>query len=97
MPSTSARIFSVVVDIQPPMRRLVDMTRYRIDYTEMTPGRPENYTKQSTIVHGEDVRCVMDYLDTQLVYGRDPIVVIEQTQSDGPGRIVPASEWDVCE
>lgn len=73
------------------------MTRYRIDYTEMTPGRPENYTKQSTIVHGNDLGCVRDYLDSQYVYAREPITVIEQVQSDGPGRVVPASEWDVDE
>lgn len=69
------------------------MTQYRIDWTRWVPGG--HHTRESSLVCGglEDVR---NFLDAQLVFG-DPIVVTEHTRSDGMGRIVPDSEWDVCE
>lgn len=73
------------------------MTRYRIQYTEVVPGG--SHYRQDDIVHAGErgVLSVLDYLDQRSVWAADPIVVIEHTQSDGFGRIVPASEWDVCE
>jgi hypothetical protein len=73
------------------------MTRYRIQYTEVVPG--ETHYRQDDIVYPGDrgVLSILDYLDKRSVWAADPIVVIEHTQSDGNGRIVPASEWDVCE
>jgi hypothetical protein len=69
---------------------------YRIDWTRFVPGGA--HERESSFVRG-DLGTVRDYLDGQLVYGRgEPIVVTEFTQSDQvAGRIVPASEWDVCE
>jgi hypothetical protein len=71
--------------------------KYTIEYTEMIPGG--DLYRQCDIVHAGDrgIAAVGDYLDKRDVWGKDPIVVTEHTQSDGIGRIVPASEWDVCE
>jgi hypothetical protein len=70
------------------------MTSYRVEYTEMKPGGARD--RQCDIVRGslDDVRA---YFDARSIYGLDPIVVVEHTQSDGNGRVVPASEWDVYE
>ena len=70
------------------------MTRYRIQYTKMKPGG--TLEKQDDLIHGtlEDVRM---YIDTSHVHGRSPITITECTKSDGYGRVVPASEWDVYE
>ena len=70
------------------------MARYRIQYTEVLPGG--YHSRQDDLISG-DLQSVRDYLDARRIYGRDPIVITEHTQSDGNGRIVPASEWDVCE
>lgn len=69
-------------------------TKYTVQYTEMVPGG-ELY-RQSDIVHG-DLEAVRCYFDRQSIWAADPIVVTEHTQSDGLGRVVPASEWDICE
>lgn len=68
------------------------MTSYRVEYTEMKPGGYRD--RQCDIVRGglEDVRV---YFDERDIWAADPIVVVEHTQSDGLGRVVPASEWDV--
>lgn len=73
------------------------MTRYRVKYTEVVPGGTHYH--QDTIVYpGErGILSINDYLDQFNIWAADPIVVIEHTQSDGNGRVVPASEWDVCE
>lgn len=67
---------------------------YRIEWTRLVPGGA--HERECSAVRGslEDVR---NYLDSQDVLASDPIVVVEHTQSDGMGRIVPQSEWDVCE
>jgi len=44
-----------------------------------------------------DLTTVRQYLDLTPVYALDSIVVTEQGPSDGPGRVVPASEWDVID
>ena len=68
--------------------------KYRVQYTEMIPGGARY--KQDDLVMG-DLQTVRDYLDTRSIWSYDPITITEHTQSDGIGRIVPASEWDVCE
>ncbi len=68
------------------------MMKYRVQYTEMKPGG--TLDRQDDMVHG-DLEAVRCYFDRQRIWAADPIVVIEQGASDGPGRIVPASEWDV--
>lgn len=70
------------------------MTRYRVQYTSVKPGGARE--REDDMVHGdlESVRC---YFDRQSIWAADPIVVIEQVASDGPGRVVPVTEWDVCE
>lgn len=70
------------------------MTRngYRIDWTRFVPGGA--HSRECSAVRG-DLQTVRDYLDSQSVLAADPIIVTEHTQSDGQGRIVPASEWDV--
>lgn len=67
---------------------------YRVQYTEIKPGG--SHARQDVSVRGtlDDVRAE---IDGHHVYGRDPIVVTEHTQSDGRGRIVPASEWDIAD
>ena len=69
------------------------MASYRVQWTEMKPGGHRE--RQDDLVRG-DLEDVRNYFDSHSVYGRDPIVVIEHTESDGRGRVVPASEWDVC-
>lgn len=68
--------------------------QYRIDWTRFVPGG--YHSRESSLTYGslEDVR---EFLDSQDVLAKDPIVVTEHVQSDAPGRVVPASEWDVCE
>ena len=68
--------------------------QYRIDWTRFVPGGA--HSRESSLVYGglEDVR---EFLDNQDILAKDPIVVTEHTQPDGPGRVVPASEWDVYE
>lgn len=68
------------------------MTSYRVEYTEIKPGGAHD--RQCDIVRGslEDVRT---YFDERDIWAADPITVIEHTQSDGNGRTVPASEWDI--
>lgn len=68
------------------------MTRYRVQYTEMIPGGARY--RQDDMVHG-DLEAVRTYFDQRAILAADSIVVIEQIASDGPGRIVPAGEWDV--
>lgn len=68
--------------------------RYRVQYTEMMPGGSRY--RQDDLVIG-DLEAVRDYLDARSIWSYSPIVITEHTQSDGIGRIVPASEWDVCE
>ncbi|MES2211386.1 MAG: hypothetical protein V4515_14580 [Chloroflexota bacterium] len=68
---------------------------YRIDWTRFVPGG--YHSKESSFVRG-DLETVRSYLDAQCVYGKEPIIVTEFTQSDqASGRVVPASEWDICE
>jgi hypothetical protein len=67
---------------------------YRIDWTRFVPGGA--HERESSAIRG-DLQSVRNFLDNQDVYGREPIVVTEHTKSDGFGRVVPASEWDVCE
>jgi hypothetical protein len=69
------------------------MTSYRIEYTEHKPG---GYLERQCDRVVGDLETVRTYLDNQDVWAADPIVITEYTQSDGRGRIVPASEWDVC-
>lgn len=70
------------------------MNGYRIDWTRFVPGGA--HSRESSFVRG-NLETVRRYLDDQLVYGHEPIVVTEFTQSDqATGRIVPASEWDTC-
>jgi hypothetical protein len=71
-----------------------ETARYRVQYTEMIPGGARYH--QDDLVRGT-LADVRDYLDARHIWAADPIVIIEHTQSDSPGRIVPASEWDVCE
>jgi hypothetical protein len=70
------------------------MTSYRVEYTEVKPGGHRD--RQCDIVRG-DLEAVRAYFDDCDIWAADPIVVVEHTQSDGSGRVVPASEWDVCE
>jgi hypothetical protein len=42
-----------------------------------------------------DLEDVRNYVDDRDIWGADPIIVVEHTQSDGNGRIVPADEWDI--
>ena len=70
------------------------MARYRIDFTEIKPGG--HHDRQSDMVIGT-LATVRQYLDRHQVYALDPIVVTEQGPSDGPGRVVPASEWDIID
>lgn len=72
------------------------MTSYRVEYTEIKPGG--HRTRQCDRIVGT-VQDVRDYLNSGRihVYGLDPIVITEHTKSDGIGRDVPASEWDVYE
>lgn len=69
-------------------------TSYRVQYTEIKPGGSR--AQQDISVRGtlDDVRAE---IDSHRVYGRDPIIVTEHTQSDGIGRNVPASEWDAAD
>lgn len=72
------------------------MNGYRIDWTRFVPGG--NHERESSAIRGADLSAVRDFLDSQDVYARgEPIVVTEHTESDGIGRVVPASEWDICE
>lgn len=68
---------------------------YRIDWTRFVPGG--YHSRECSAVRG-DLDTVRTFLDDQLVYADgEPIVVTEFTKSDQQwGRIVPASEWDVC-
>lgn len=70
------------------------MTSYRVQYTEVKPGG--HHARQDVRVVGtlDNVRAE---IDGHRVYAQDSIVVTEHTQSDGTGRDVPASEWDVYE
>jgi len=69
------------------------MAQYRVDWTRMVPGGA--HSRESSLVYG-GLENVRDFLDKQEVWSRGlPIVVTEHTQSDGNGRVVPASEWDV--
>lgn len=68
------------------------MTSYRVEYTGVKPGGARD--RQCDIVRG-DLEDVRNYFDERHIWAADPIVVVEHTQSDGNGRIVPASEWDV--
>ena len=68
---------------------------YRIDWTRMVPGGV--HERESSFVRG-DLETVRNFLDSQDVWGRgEPIVITEHITSDGFGRVVPASEWDICE
>ena len=69
-------------------------SKYRVQYTEMIPGGARY--RQDDMVYG-DLESVRNYFDARDVWAADPMVVIEQGPSDGFGRVVPASEWDVCE
>jgi hypothetical protein len=73
---------------------MIQMNGYRIEWTRFVPGG--THSRESVSIRGtlEDVRI---YLDSQSVFGRDPIVVVEHTQSDGNGRVVPAEEWDIID
>lgn len=68
------------------------MTKFRLQYTQVKPGG--HHVRQDDLIWGtlEDVRT---YFDARRIWGADPIVVIEQILSDHPGRVVPASEWDI--
>lgn len=68
------------------------MASYRVEYTSMKPGGARE--RECDLVRGtlDDVR---DYFDECDIWAADPIVVVEHTESDGNGRIVPASEWDI--
>lgn len=70
------------------------MASYRVQYTEMIPGG--SLYRQDESVRGslEDVR---NFIDSKNVWGREPIVITEHLTSDSIGRVVPSSEWDVCE
>jgi hypothetical protein len=68
------------------------MTSYRVEYTSMKPGGARE--RECDLVRG-DLEAVRAYFDAQDIWAADPILVIEHTQSDGAGRVVPASEWDV--
>lgn len=68
------------------------MNGYRIDWTRFVPG--ENHTRESDFLRG-DLDSVREFLDSQSVYGRDPIIVTEFISSDGDGRLVPSEEWDI--
>jgi hypothetical protein len=70
------------------------MTRYRVEYTEVKPG---NYHDLQCDMIDGDLTTVRDYFDARHISAVAPILVIEQTKSDGYGRVVPASEWDVME
>lgn len=68
---------------------------YRIDWTRFVPGGA--HERECSAVRG-GLEAVREFLDNQDVLAKDPIVVTEYTKSDQAfGRIVPASEWDVCE
>lgn len=69
---------------------------YRIDWTRFVPGGA--HSRECSSVRG-DLGTVRDFLDGQDVYAKgESIVVTEYTQSDqAAGRVVPASEWDICE
>jgi hypothetical protein len=68
---------------------------YRIDWTRFVPGGA--HERESSFVRG-DLGTVRGYLDSQSVLGAGKIIVTEFTQSDqASGRVVPASEWDICE
>jgi hypothetical protein len=72
---------------------MTQINGYRIDWTRFVPGGA--HSRECCSVRG-DLQTVRDYLDAQDVYGREPIVVTEYTQSDQQyGRIVPAGEWDI--
>lgn len=64
----------------------------QVQYTEVKPGG--THVPQNDLVVGglDDVRA---YIDTRRVWAADPITVTEAAESDGIGRAVPASEWDV--
>ena len=68
------------------------MTSYRVQYTEIKPGG--HLTDQDERVVGtlDDVRDLPDY---RPVAGHIAPMVTEYTESDGIGRPVPASEWDI--
>lgn len=73
---------------------MTQASKYRVQYTSVKPGGTRE--REDDMVYGnlEAVRC---YFDEQSIWAADPIVMIEQGMDDGPGRVVPASEWDVCE
>ncbi len=68
------------------------MASYVVKYTEMKPGG--HLERQCDRVRG-DLESVREYFDNTTVFARDPITVIEFTESDGIGRVVPSSEWDI--
>jgi hypothetical protein len=65
---------------------------YRIEWTRFVPGG--YHSRECSSIRG-DLESVRNFLDSQDIYAKDPIVVVEHTKSDGFGRIVPAEEWDV--
>lgn len=69
------------------------MTSYRVEYTEMKPGGARE--RQCHRVVG-DLENVRTYLDSRSIWAADSIEIIEFVESDCRGRVVPASEWDVC-
>jgi len=73
------------------------MTKFRIQYTSVKPGGARE--REDDLIYAGDrgILSINDYLDGRDVWAADPIVVIEHTQSDSRGRVVPASEWDTCE
>jgi len=74
---------------------MTQINGYRIDWTRFVPGGA--HSRECSAVRG-DLETVREFLDDQMVYGKEPIVVTEYTKSDQAfGRVVPASEWDVCE
>ncbi len=67
---------------------------YRIEWTQFVPGG--DHSRECSAIRG-DLESVREFLDSQDILAKDPIVVVEHTESDGTGRIVPTSEWDICE
>ena len=65
---------------------------YRIEWTRFVPGGA--HSRECSAIRG-DLESVRNFLDSQDVLAADPIVVVEHVTSDGNGRAVPASEWDV--
>jgi hypothetical protein len=65
------------------------MTKYRIDFTEVLPGR--RHEKQSILVAGtlDDVQDRMDRFNWII----ESAHVTEYVGSDAVGRTVPLNEW----